>query len=376
MAVKPAARALLTWYRKNRRTLPWRPGRDPYRVWVAEIMLQQTRAETVAPYYLRWIERFPTLASLAGASDSQVLRSWEGLGYYRRALALRDGARRVVADHGGALPREPSALLRLPGIGAYTAAAIGALAFGRDEIALDGNLRRVLSRLSNLEIDPRRPEGTRRLTAYARAILPSGRAADFNQALMDLGSLVCLPREPRCPKCPLAKWCAARRAGVASERPIRMRRKPVPRRVATAGVLRRGGRVLIARRPPGKLLGGLWEFPGGKRRSRESLQACLRRELKEELGVDVAVTRPLGQVRHAYSHFHVLVHVYGCRLLHGKPAPLEHRALRWAAPAQLRRYPMGKVARTIARALVSGETLAPGSSGIPRRRTRVRKGQG
>lgn len=339
-------------------------------------MLQQTRAETVAPYYLRWIDRFPTLASLASASDGQVLRRWEGLGYYRRALALRDGARRVVSEYGGALPREPSALLRLPGIGAYTAAAIAALAFGRDEIALDGNLRRVLSRLSNLEIDPRRPEGARRLTAYARAMLPSGRAGDFNQALMDLGSLVCLPREPRCPDCPLPKWCAARRAGVERARPVRARRKPVPRRVAAAGVLRRGGRVLIARRPPGKLLGGLWEFPGGKRRSRESLQACLRRELKEELGVDVAVARPLGQVLHAYSHFHVLVHVYDCRLLHGEPAALEHSALRWAAPAQLQRYPMGKVARTIARALASGETLASGSGENPPRRTRVRKERG
>jgi A/G-specific adenine glycosylase len=338
---------------------------------VAEIMLQQTRAETVAPYYLRWMNRFPTLASLAGASDGQVLRSWEGLGYYRRALALRDGARRIVADHGGALPREPSALLRLPGIGAYTAAAIGALAFGRDEIALDGNLRRVLSRLSNLEIDPRRPEGTRRLTDHARAMLPRGRAADFNQALMDLGSLICLPREPRCLDCPLAKWCAARRAGVETERPLRMRRKPVPRRVATAGVLRRSGRVLIARRPPGKLLGGLWEFPGGKRRSGESIQACLRRELKEELGVDVAVSQPLGQVRHTYSHFHVVVHVFTCRLLHGEPTALEHSDLRWAVPAQLRRYPMGKVARTIARAVASAETLAPGSSDVPRRRSNV-----
>jgi A/G-specific adenine glycosylase len=339
-------------------------------------MLQQTRAETVVPYYLRWLDRFPTLASLAGASDGQVLRPWEGLGYYRRALALRDGARQVVAEHGGALPREPSALLRLPGIGAYTAAAIGALAFGRDEIALDGNLRRVLSRLSNLEIDPRLPEGTRRLTAYARAMLPSGRAADFNQALMDLGSLVCLPRAPRCPACPLAKWCAARRAGVEAKRPVRTRRKPAPRRVATAGVLRRGGRVLIARRPPGKLLGGLWEFPGGKRRSRESIKACLRRELKEELGVDVAVARPLGRVQHAYSHFHVLVHVYDCRLLRGEPAPLEHSALRWAAPAQLRRYPMGKVARTIARALISGEALAPGPGETASRRARGGKGQG
>lgn len=338
-------------------------------------MLQQTRAETVVPYYRRWMARFPTLASLAAASQAEVLRSWEGLGYYRRALALRDGARRILADHRGSFPREPSVLRRLPGIGPYTAAAVAALAFGRDEIALDGNLRRALSRLTNLATDPRRPEGERRLLTYAWKLLPRGRAADFNQALMDLGSLICLPREPRCGECPLPRWCAARRAGVERQRPVRAERRPVPRHAAVVGVLRRDGRVLIGRRPPGRLLGGLWEFPGGKRRSSESLEACLRRELKEELGVNVAIAQPLGRVRHAYSHFRVLVHVYDCRLLRGEPTPLEHSALRWAAPSQLQRYPMGKVARTIARALVSGGTLEPGSGTIPRRRRRARERQ-
>ncbi len=322
-------------------------------------MLQQTRAETVAPYYLRWMKRFPTLASLASASQGEVLRQWEGLGYYRRALALRDGARQVVSDHGGSLPQEPSALLRLPGIGPYSAAAIASLAFGRDEIALDGNLRRVLSRLVNLPIDPRQPEGERRLLARARTMLPPGRAADFNQALMDLGSLVCLPREPHCLACPLLRWCDARRAGVERQRPVRARRRAVPRRAAAVGVLHREGRILIARRPPGRLLGGLWEFPGGNRRSRETLPACLRRELKEELGVDVAIGEPLGQVHHIYSHFEVVVHVYGCRLRRGEPAPLEHSAIRWVAPPRLGRYPMGKVARTIARSLTTGESLSP-----------------
>lgn len=321
-------------------------------------MLQQTRAETVAPYYLRWMKRFPSLASLAKASQGEVLRQWEGLGYYRRALALRDGARRVLSEHQGSLPKESSALLRLPGIGPYSAAAIAALAFGCDEIALDGNLRRVLSRLTNLEIDPRRPDGERRLLAYARAMLPSGRAGDFNQALMDLGSLVCLPREPRCLACPLLRWCAARRAGVERQRPVRAKRKAVPHRAAAVGVLHRDGRVLIARRPPGRLLGGLWEFPGGKRRPRESLQACLRRELKEELGIDVAIGDALGQVHHVYSHFEVVVHVYTCRLRRGEPAALEHSAVRWVAPPRLGRYPMGKVARTIARSLTTTTGLS------------------
>jgi A/G-specific adenine glycosylase len=365
--VNPAARSLLAWYRKYRRTFPWRPPRDAYSVWVSEVMLQQTRAEAAAPYYVRWMERWPTMGSLAEASDAEVLRLWEGLGYYRRGLALRDGARRVLSDHGGSLPRDLGDLLRLPGIGPYSAAAISALAFRGDEIALDGNLRRVLSRLIDLNVEARSPEGTRLLLAHAHAMLPAGRAADFNQALMDLGAMVCLPREPHCPKCPLRTWCAARLAGTQGERPVRALRKPAPRRAAAVGVLRRDGRVLIARRPLGQLLGGLWEFPGGKRRPGESLPACLRRELKEELGIEVAVDEPLGQVRHAYSHFHVVVHVYACRLRRGNPRAMEHSAIRWVAPPQLSRYPMGKVARTIARSLRE-QRESPATRSVPRGR--------
>ena len=251
--MNPAARGLLTWYARNQRSLPWRPTGSPYSVWVAEVMLQQTRAETAAPYFLRWMKRFPTLASLAGASEGDVLRSWEGLGYYRRALALRDGARQVVSDLKGRLPREPSALLQLPGIGPYSAAAIAALAFGRDEIALDGNLRRVLSRLSNLEIDPRRPEGERRLLAYAREMLPPGRAAEFNQALMDLGSLVCRPREPRLsglsPQA-MVQGAASRRR-TSAPRPFQASGRAPPRRRRRGPPSRRPGSARRADRPAG-----------------------------------------------------------------------------------------------------------------------------
>jgi A/G-specific adenine glycosylase len=332
-------------------------------------MLQQTRAETVIPYYRRWMRRFPTLPALAAASDGDVLRLWEGLGYYRRAIALRDGARQVVRENRGRLPREMAALLQLPGVGPYTAAAVAALAFDRDEIAMDGNLRRVLARLTDLKIDPKQPEGERRLRTYARGLLPSGRAADFNQALMDLGALVCAPREPHCGVCPLAAFCLARRRGVERMRPVGARPRPVPRRVAVVGVVRRGERVLLARRPPGGLLGGLWEFPGGKRRVGETLDACLRRELKEELGISATVGRRLGNVRHAYSHFEVIVHAFECRLRRGEPSALEHGAVRWVHPARLSRYPMGKVARTIARAVSSPIDRWPavGTRGEPKR---------
>ncbi|HET7010147.1 MAG TPA: A/G-specific adenine glycosylase [Anaerolineales bacterium] len=345
------ARELLTWYREHKRDLPWRGTRDAYAVWVSEVMLQQTRAETVVPYYLRWMRRFPTPASLARATEQQVMRLWEGLGYYRRALALRNGARQIMNEHGGSVPRDPASLARLPGVGSYTAAAVAAIAFDADEIALDGNLRRVLSRLSNLDRDPRRPEAERMLRQYARRKLPPGHAADFNQALMDLGALICVTREPRCGLCPVGAWCVARKKGLQAQRPVRGRSRRVPEHVATAGVIRRNGRVLIAKRPPGVLLGGLWEFPGGKRRSRESLHDCLRRELREELGVRVRVGERVGEIRHSYSHFGVTVYAFECRLLRGTPAALEHAAIHWAAPSRLKAYPMGFVARRIAQAV-------------------------
>ena len=201
---------LLAWYATNQRHLPWRSTRDPYAIWVSEVMLQQTRVETVVPYYRRWLKRFPTVERLAHARPQGVLAAWEGLGYYRRALQLRRTAQAVVRDYGGKLPRSMEQLRQLPGIGPYTASAVAAFAFGADEIALDGNLRRVLARLIDLPVDPRTPDGEARLLRQARRHLPSGKASAFNQALMDLGALVCLPRHPQCQICPLRWTCRAR----------------------------------------------------------------------------------------------------------------------------------------------------------------------
>lgn len=350
---------LLTWYAAHRRRLPWRRRRTPYSIWVAEVMLQQTRVETAAPYYQRWMKRFPDVRSLATAEDDEVLGIWEGLGYYRRALNLRRAARIIVHDLGGRLPDTRDALADLPGVGPYTAAAIAAIAFGRDEIALDGNLRRVLARLMDLELEVRSPAGERRMTSFARRHLPRGRASDFNQALMDLGAGICLPRRPRCDACPLRGRCRARKRGTQAERPVRRRRAPAPQRIATAGVIRRGKRILIGRRPQGRLLGGLWEFPGGKCRRQETLAGCLRRELREELGIDVEVGEPLGEFRHAYTHFQVTVHAFECRIRSGRPTLSDHTAIRWIEPRQLGRYPMGNVARRIARRIAAKSSRAP-----------------
>jgi A/G-specific adenine glycosylase len=314
-------------------------------------MLQQTRVEAVIPYYRRWMKRFPRIEDLAAASTDQVLQLWEGLGYYRRALNLLQAARTLVAEGKRNLPGTALELERLPGIGRYTAAAIAALAFGQDEIAIDGNLQRVLARLIDLRVDPRTPVGERRIRAHAESLLPRGEAAAFNQALMDLGAMVCLPRGPKCRSCPIRSACLALARGTQDRRPVRKPKLAVPHWIVCAGVLRRKGKVLIARRPEGRLLGGLWEFPGGKRERGESLVACVQRELKEELGIGVRVGARLGVFRHAYTHYRVTVHAYECNVGRGRPLARVHSAVRWIRPEQLQGFPMGKVDRAIARAL-------------------------
>ncbi len=340
--------ALLRWYAAERRDLPWRRTSDPYAIWIAETMLQQTRVEAVIPYYERWMRRFPTLASLASADEQEVLRLWEGLGYYRRARNLHLAAECVVTEWGGQLPHTVAELKQLPGIGPYTASAVAAIAFGEQTVALDGNLRRVLARLLDYAEDTRSAAGEQFLRQRALACIPAGKAGDFNQALMDLGAAVCLPEAPRCGQCPVSRFCVAYLHGTQSARPLRRVRRAIPERVAAAGVVRRNGRVLIGRRPPGGLLGGLWEFPGGKAEAGESIDGTLRRELREELGIEVEVMDALGSFAHAYTHFRVVVYVFECRLKSGEPQALEHTQIQWTPPASLGRLPMGKIDRGIA----------------------------
>jgi A/G-specific adenine glycosylase len=352
---KNIAKDLLAWYDKKGRDLPWRKTRDPYRVWVSEIMLQQTRVETVIPYYERWMARFPAVKELAEASREDVLLMWEGLGYYRRAHNLHAGAQVVMEQYGGKLPDEVVELTRLPGIGRYTAAAIAAIAFNADTLALDGNLRRVIARLIDLEVEPRTPEGERALRRWGSERLPKGRASDFNQALMDLGATVCTPRGPACERCPLSTHCLAFKRDLQDQRPVRSEKRKIPQFHAAAGVIGRDGKVLIARRPEGKLLGGLWEFPGGRQEPGETLEECLMREMREELDIQVEVGPSLGTYAHAYTHFRIQVHAFACTLPHGDPTLLEHEALAWVVPSDLANYPMGKIDRAISDVILKDE---------------------
>ncbi len=333
----PGRQALLTWYRRHARDLPWRRTRDPYRVWVSEVMLQQTQVQTVQPYYEAFLRRFPSLAALASAPLAAVLKAWEGLGYYRRARNLHAAARICVAQHGG-MPPGLEAMRRLPGVGAYTAAAVRAIAYGEPHLPLDGNIRRVLARFHDL--DTSRDADYRAVGQPLLSGLSAPHVGDLVQALMELGATLCRPRNHRCPACPLRALCGARRAGTIAHRPRMRPRRSVPHhRVAIAYLTGPAQRVLLARRPDEGFLGGLWELPGGKIESGEGEEAALRRELREEAGItQVQGLRRIGSVEHAYTHFRVtLVLFEGRTRQRGRlgDGPAE---IRWVDPRRLGAY--------------------------------------
>lgn len=297
-ALTALRRALLAHYDRERRDLPWRGETDPYRILVSEVMLQQTRVETVLGRYGSWLERFPDLASLAGAADDDVMKAWEGLGYYRRARNLHRTARLVRERPGGALPSTYAELAELPGLGEYTAGAVASIAYGIAAAAVDGNARRVLARLFDLA-DP----SARELRRLAALLVDPRRPGDFNQALMELGATICTPRAPACGRCPLGRLCAARAAGTVGERPAPRRRAPAPTvEIGVAVLLTHDRRVLVVRRPEAGLLGGLWEFPGEELRGGETPGIAATRAATRR-GVRVRSRgRALAPVPHAFSH--------------------------------------------------------------------------
>ncbi len=347
------ARALLGWFDPSRRPMPWRDTRDPYRIWVSEIMLQQTTVAAVVPYYERFVAAFPTVDALAAAPPDAVMKLWEGLGYYSRARNLHKAAKIVAERHGGKLPSSARELAALPGIGPSTGGAIASIAFGRDEPVLDGNVRRVVARLLGLRGDLASPASLRALWDASRELILPGRGRDTALALMDLGNLVCTPRGPRCPECPLARFCRARREGTVGAIPLKSRQKPLPHYDIVVAVIEDAkGRILLGRRPDNGLLGGLWAFPGGKREKGESLTAALAREIAADPGIGIAVGGKIGAVRHAYSHFRVTLHAYRCHLV--------RRRLRaspdviWIAPSGLAGYALPRTNRKIADLLAEG----------------------
>ncbi len=330
---------LLPWFEAHRRDLPWRRQRTPYRVWISESMLVQTRVDQVIGYYKRFMKRFPSIRALAEAPAGDVLKQWEGLGYYARARNLHKAAQYIVNELNGRFPRDYDSIKALPGIGPYMAAAIASLAFNQDHAVLDGNVIRVLSRLTAFEDDTSTGPARRDLQALAQYLLVEGQAGTYNEAMMELGALVCTPRQPKCDICPLRLRCAAYAQGDVTAYPRRRPKRKVPHKeVGAAVVVNRKGQVLIAQRLDNAMLGGLWEFPGGTQEPDETMPECVARELKEELGIKIQVGDRLMIVKHAYSHFTIALHVYMARILSGRPRPIHCADYRWCTIDELDRY--------------------------------------
>jgi A/G-specific adenine glycosylase len=345
---------LLEWFAAQAADLPWRQNPTPYRVWLSEVMLQQTQITTVIPYFLRFTEQFPTVFDLAAADQDRVLKLWEGLGYYSRARNMHKAAQIVASQYHGKFPNSAADLQTLPGIGRYTAGAIASIAFGEPVPVLDGNVMRVFARLFDLADDITLAETKDRLWKIGETLVPTDHPGDYNQALMELGQKVCKPRNPFCKACPVRDYCAAYQAGVQEERPVKSPKSAIPHYDVTAGLVRNSqGQLLIAKRPDDKLLGGLWEFPGGKQENGETLAACLERELIEELGIQVQVGDFFVKVRHAFTHFKITLHVFECDLLPdgGEPQALGCADWRWVSENELEHYAFGAADRQVITAL-------------------------
>jgi len=357
------ARALLAWYARAGRDLPWRRSRDPYRIWVSEVMLQQTQVERVRDFYTRFIDRLPTVAALAAARETEVLCLWEGLGYYRRARQLHAAAQEIVADHGGEFPRTAADLRGLPGIGRYTAAAIASIAFDEPEPIVEANSRRVLARLVGHAAPLGNTAGDEPIWRVAAALVPRVVPGRFNQALMDLGALVCTPDRPLCAGCPLADLCTARRERTVDRIPAPALRRPVRQLRETAVVARRAGRLLVVRRGADEWWSGLWDFPrlpGNAARARRGIAAA-----PLLAALECGRTMRLGTITHSVTHHRIELDVVTCAA--GRPG---RRAAdrRWVTPRQLARLAMTAPARRVARlAADAGPIRAePGQSGLSR----------
>jgi len=345
----PFVNHLLTWFDAAAADLPWRdPHPDPYAVWLSEVMLQQTQVETVIPYFRRFLDAYPTVRALADAPLDDILKQWEGLGYYSRARNLYRAAQVVAYEQDGRFPDTAESLLKLPGVGRYTAGAIASIAFNRQAALVDGNVYRVFARLMDYSGDITTPAAQAQMWAWADDWIPPDRPGDYNQALMELGRTVCTPKSPDCSHCPIRAFCRAADAGTQSERPVKKKAGQKPHYQVAAGVIRGDdNRLLIAQRPLEGLLGGLWEFPGGKQEAGETLPECVQRELMEELGIEVEVEAELCVVKHAFTHFSITLHALACRHIGGQPQAIQARAWAWVTEEELDAYSFGKADREV-----------------------------
>jgi len=340
-------KGLLGWFRCHQRAMPWRDHPDPYAVWISEMMLQQTQVSTVMPYFERFMARFPSVQALAKEALSDVLRLWEGLGYYARARNLHKAAGIIVQQHAGQLPASAAALQDLPGFGPYSAAAVASICFNEPVSVLDGNVMRVLARLLRLHGDVRRPAVRRKMIDYLDVHIPKKNPGGFNQAMMELGALVCRPRRPQCGQCPLAVVCLAFQAGEAEQLPEKKARKKTPVVGRAAVWVCRQDRVLVVRRGASAMLGGLWELPSVDILPGESPSAAAIRAARERAGVKVAIIGHAGRERQVYSHFELKLHIFKARRMSGRLHAQPGEAVQWLALDALDTLPFDNASRRV-----------------------------
>lgn len=339
---------LIQWYSNNKREMPWRKTSDPYKIWISEIMLQQTRVDTVVPYYKRFIAAFPSVEDLAGASQQQVLKLWEGLGYYSRGRNLHQAAKTIIKKFDGKIPSTYEEITSLKGIGPYTASALLSIIYNRPYAVVDGNVLRVITRIYGIKDDIRSGITKREVQEITNRLIPEDNPGDFNQAVMELGATVCKPKNPVCDRCPVSVECMAYNRVETDTIPYKSAAKKVPHhQIAVGLIVNEKNELLIALRPDDAMLGGLWEFAGGKKEKNETLKETVKRELKEELGVETEVYEKFHQLRHAYSHFKITLHAFWCRILSGDPAPKSSSELKWVSLNEIDQYPFPKANKTL-----------------------------
>jgi A/G-specific adenine glycosylase len=350
--------ALIAWYKACGRVLPWRQTHDPYAVWVSEVMLQQTQVTTVLPYYARFLQQFPTVQALAAAPLAAVLKQWEGLGYYTRGRNLHKAAQQIVSEHNGVFPGEFEAVMALPGVGRSTAGAILTFAFSpvdksKAHPILDGNVKRVLARL--FCIDGTGPALEKALWPLAQALVDAAEDVySLNQALMELGATHCKRSDPHCLLCPLKAHCQAYATSQTGIYPHKVKRPPTPHYAIAGAVIWKNNQVYIQQRPESGLLGGLWEFPGGKQEADETLEQTAVREVQEETGMTIKLGNAFTPIDHAYTHFKITLHMFNATWLSGDANT--NQPFVWVNPAQLNDYAFPKANGVIVKALMASST--------------------
>lgn len=330
---------LIAWYHKQNFDMPWRGTEDVYKIWISEIMLQQTQVKTVIKYYNNWVKSFPTINAVAKSDDQKILRIWEGLGYYQRAHNIHETSQTIVNQHNSKFPKEFNELIKLKGIGDYTASAIMSIAYNKPYPAIDGNIKRVVARLQGVT---NFKEIIKLSKKHVLKIMDYHNPSEINQALMDLGREICVSKAPKCYKCPLKSICVARKTQSIEKYSIKANYSKKPIHDVIVGMIWKNNKILISKRKKEGLLGGLWELPGGKKNNQENHFECLTREIYEELNIKVKINNNIGLIKHHYSHFGINMTGYHCDYKSGSPKAITSDEIKWIALDEIKRHPFPK----------------------------------